>query len=117
MTADEPGDLGPEHWVVASGDGAGNADDRDEAARRWLERCRELARGEHDGIENPAWELSELAHGDRRVMELARRAILEGLEADPDDHTLRQMRSFWRRAFEKGTWDWDGDATDAGGIL
>ncbi|HTW98440.1 MAG TPA: hypothetical protein VMD59_06675 [Acidimicrobiales bacterium] len=92
--------------------------DRQAAVATWLARCRALAEASLDSVEAPADELAALAGGDRRTMEIARRAILEALERDPGNCLLRQMQSFWRRAFEKGSWDWDcTDVADVGGIL
>jgi hypothetical protein len=77
------------------------------AVTAWLERCRALAEAQLDGIEDAALELAALAEGDRGLMERARRVLLDDLERRPGDRTLVQMQWFWRRAFEKGTWDWD----------
>lgn len=72
----------------------------------WLERCRALAAQPLDGIETPAQELADLAAGDRLLMERARRALLEHAGGGTD-RVARQMLSLWRRAFERGDWDWD----------
>lgn len=84
----------------------GDSDD-DLGARVWLDRCRGLAEADLDGIEDAALELAALAEGDRRLMERARRLLLEELEQRPQDRTLVQMQWLWRRAFEKGSWEWD----------
>lgn len=84
----------------------------DEAVQQWLIRCRALSESTLDSVEAPADELVELAAGDRRLMERARKAILAGLESAPDDPTWTQMLSFWRRAFEKGRWDWEPNPWD-----
>lgn len=79
----------------------------DEATRKWLLRCRDIAEGPLDGIEDVSVELAEFAGGDRRMMERARRFLLASLEHHPGDRTVVQMLSLWRRSFEKGEWDWD----------
>lgn len=79
----------------------------DEAVRKWLLRCRDIAEGPLDGIENASVELAEFAAGDRRMMERARRFLLAQQAEHPGDGTTKQMLSLWRRAFEKGSWDWD----------
>jgi len=75
----------------------------------WIERCRLIAAGPLDGIEAPAQELADLAAGDRRLMERARRLLLAEQQERPDDPIVAQMLSLWRRAFEKGSWSWDDD--------
>lgn len=79
----------------------------DGETERWLQRCRELAVSDLDGIEDAAGELAGFASGDRAVMERARRAILDELYQRPRDPVLRQMFALWRRAFEKGSWGWE----------
>ncbi len=71
-----------------------------------LARCRALAEGPLEGIEDAGKELAALAAGDRHLMERARRHLLASPEASPGDRTLIQMLALWRRAFELGTWDW-----------
>ena len=78
----------------------------------WLDRCRVLAESRLDGIEDPARELADLAAGDRDLMEQARRLIVEALEHEPRNTTLIQMDAFWRRAFEKGSWNWESNGTE-----
>ena len=82
-------------------------DELDQKLRNWLDRCRELAESNLDGIEDPARELAELAAADRRLMERAYRLMRQALEHEPRNSTLQQMLLFWRRAFEKGTWSWE----------
>jgi GTP-binding protein EngB required for normal cell division len=74
---------------------------------RWLELCRTIADGPLDGIEEPAARLASYAGRDRRLMEQARRRLLDLQRAQPGDSTIKQMLSLWRRAFERGAWDWD----------
>ncbi len=83
----------------------------------WLARCRELALEELDGIEDAAQALAILAAGDRELMERARRRILAELERQPGDPTLTEMLSFWRRAFEKGDWEWESGSLDVSKYL
>ncbi|MFZ0173175.1 MAG: hypothetical protein WAL04_15950 [Acidimicrobiales bacterium] len=83
-----------------------------EALQGWIERCRALAHSSPDGVETPADELVELAAGDRRLMEDARKVILAALERSPGDPTWSQMLAFWRRAFEKGSWSWESNPWD-----
>jgi hypothetical protein len=78
----------------------------DEPTRKWLLRCREIAEGPLDGIEDASVELAEFADGDRRMMERARRFLLTARADRPGDPTAAQMLSLWRRSFEKGSWDW-----------
>jgi hypothetical protein len=84
----------------------------DDSMWRWLARCRQLAESALDGIEAPAEELMELAAGDREMMERARRQLLDALEHEPNNPTLRQMLALWRRAFEKGSWSWQENPWD-----
>lgn len=79
----------------------------DEPTRKWLLRCREIAEGPLDGIEGASADLADFAHGDRRMMERARRFLLAVKAERPGDRTVAQMLSLWRRSFEKGQWDWD----------
>lgn len=78
----------------------------------WIDRCRELAECQLDGIEDPSRELAELAAGDRRLMERARRLIVEARQHEPRNTTLVQMEAFWRRAFEKGSWNWESNGLE-----
>jgi hypothetical protein len=84
---------------------------------RWLARCRQLAGGALDGIEAPAEELAELAAGDRDMMERARHQLLDALNHEPRNSTLRQMLALWRRAFEKGQWSWQENPWDHSPLL
>jgi hypothetical protein len=88
-----------------------------QAVARWIERCRVLAQSTLDSVETPADELAELAAGDRRLMEDARKVVLAGLDEAPGDPTWSQMLAFWRRAFEKGTWSWEPNPWDASPML
>lgn len=108
------GDLG---LPAMEGTAAGHpvtsfATDGDARLHAWLERCGHLADSDLDGIEDPASELADLAAGDRRMMERSRRVLLEALAREPDNATLQQMLLFWRRAFEKGSWQWDASPID-----
>jgi hypothetical protein len=78
----------------------------DERLELWLARCRALAEGALEGIEDASKVLAALAEGDRHLMERARRHLLAAQTASPGNRTLTQMLSLWRRAFELGTWDW-----------
>lgn len=98
--------------VGGTGATGGSALVTDPAMRAWLDRCRELAKSEPEGIEDPARELALLAGGDRVLMEQARRVLCEALEREPRNPLLRQMYAFWRRAFEKGSWSWEESALD-----
>ena len=84
----------------------------DETLRGWLDRCRELATSDLDGIEDPARELANLAAGDRSLMERAYRVLRPARDREPRNSTLGQMMWFWRRAFEKGSWTWEEDLAD-----
>lgn len=84
----------------------------DAAMWSWLGPCRELARSELDGIEDPARELADLADGNRPMMERARRVLRDALRHEPGNPVLRQMYSLWRRAFEKGSWTWVSTSAD-----
>jgi hypothetical protein len=85
---------------------------QDDSMWRWFARCRQLADGDSEGIEAPAEELVELAAGDREMMERARHQLLDALEHEPRNRTLRQMLELWRRAFEKGDWTWQESPWD-----
>jgi hypothetical protein len=74
---------------------------------KWLERCRTLADSPLEGIEEASDELVELAEGDLRLMEQARRRLLAEQEQHGATRTTRQMLSLWRRAMERGWWKWD----------
>ncbi len=82
------------------------------AVDAWVDHCRRLAESSLDSVESPADDLVALAGGDRRLMEQARKVILAGLQASPGDAVWTQMLSFWRRAFEKGDWDWEPNPWD-----
>jgi hypothetical protein len=90
---------------------------RDDSMWRWLVRCREIADGPLEGIEAPAEELAVLASGDREMMERARHQLLDALEHEPHNSTLRQMLALWQRAFEKGHWSWPANPWDDSPIL
>lgn len=72
----------------------------------WLARCRELAESPLDGIEEASKELAVLAQPDRHLMERVRRRLLVQQETSPEDRTVKQMLSLWRRALEVGRWTW-----------
>jgi hypothetical protein len=46
------------------------------------------------------------------MMERARHQLLDALEHEPRNRTLRQMLELWRRAFEKGDWTWQESPWD-----
>jgi len=90
---------------------------QDDSMWRWLARCRQLAGSALDGIEAPAEELAGLAAGDRDMMERARHQLLDALQHEPRNATLRQMLALWRRAFEKGNWSWQENPWDHSPLL
>ena len=94
-----------------------DASEPGDAVALWIERCRRSPCSTLDSVESPAEELMAFAAGDRHLMESARKVILAGLDAEPGDPTLSQMLSFWRRAFEKGTWSWEPNPWDASPML
>lgn len=79
----------------------------DDEVETWLKRCRALAESPLEGIEEAADELAELAGGDIRLMEQARRRVLAEQEQHGANRTTKQMLSLWRRAVERGWWKWD----------
>jgi hypothetical protein len=82
------------------------SDDLEARVEAWLGRCAEIASGPLDGIEDASAELARAAAGDRKLMERARRRLLALQDKDASDPLVAQMLSLWRRAFEKGSWDW-----------
>lgn len=88
-------------------DGAGRDPVPGERAGAVLGRCRQLASGYLEGIEDAADELVATAQGDRSAIEVARREVLATLARQPDDRVAKQMLSLLRRALERGQWKWD----------
>lgn len=66
-----------------------------------------LAESPLEGIEDAADELAALAARDRMLMERVRRRLLAERKGAPGDRTLKQMLALWRRALERGVWDWE----------